>query len=77
MKVPVIRKVKTEVEIDVRLIAESLLNCNIGCIIDNLMDEFYEDPLSYVSEEMEMDEDIKKALYNPLRSELEKILTEC
>lgn len=77
MIIPVYRKVKTEVEIDVRLIAENLINSNLGCIIDSLMDEFYEDPLTYMPEEIETDEDIKEAVYNPLRNELEKILTEC
>lgn len=73
MKVPVIR----EVEIDVELIAERLINSNIGYIIDSLIEEFDSDPLYYMSEETEIDEDTKKAIYNPLRNELEKLLTEC
>lgn len=77
MKIPIYKKVKTELEIDVRLIAENLINSNIDFIIDELMYEFYEDPLDYISEEIEMNEDIKEALHNPLRNELEKILTEC
>lgn len=76
MKIPVYKKVKTEVEIDIRLIAENLINFNIDSIIDSLIEEFYEDPFTYIPEELETDEDIQEAVHNPLRKELEKILTE-
>lgn len=63
-------------DFDVASIAENLIYRNIDCIIDNLMDEFMDDPEFYMNEKVEMNEDIHNALYQYIREELSKKLCE-
>lgn len=76
MKIPVIKRIKVEMDFDVASIAENLIYRNINCIIDNLMDEFMDDPEFYMNEKVEMDEDIHNTLNQYIREELSKKLCE-
>lgn len=76
MKIPVIKRIKVEMDFDVASIAENLIYRNIDCIIDNLMDEFMDDPEFYMNEKVEMDEDIHNTLNQYIREELSKKLCE-
>lgn len=76
MKIPVVKRIKVEMDFDVASIAESLIYRNIDCIIDNLMDEFMDNPEFYMNEKVEMDEDIHNALNQYIREELSKKLCE-
>lgn len=73
MKVPVIRKVKTEVDIDVNAIIENLISSNIDFIVDGLMDEFTDDPKIYINDDIVLDEDIQISLNECVREHLNKI----
>lgn len=70
MKIPVIKKVKTEVEFDVESVVKNLIYRNIDYIIDSLMDEFIDDPESYIKDNIVMDEDTQTALDSYIREEL-------
>lgn len=72
MKIPVIKRVKIDMDFDVASIAENLIYHNIDGIIDNLMDEFMDDPEFYMNESVEMDEDIHSTLNQYIREELSK-----
>lgn len=76
MKIPVVKRIKVEMDFDVASIAENLIYRNIDCIIDNLMDEFMDDPEFYMNEKVEMDEDIHNTLNQYIREELSKKLCE-
>lgn len=76
MKIPVIKRIKVEMDFDVASIAENLIYRNIDCIIDNLMDEFMDDPGFYMNEKVEMNEDIHNTLNQYIREELSKKLCE-
>lgn len=77
MKIEVYKKIKTEIELDVKLIAERLIDVNIDSILDGLMEEFDNCPEDYMPDGIELTDDIREALTKPLRKELEKLLTEC
>lgn len=76
MKIPVVKRIKVEMDFDVASIAENLIYRNIDCIIDNLIDEFMDDPEFYMNEKVEMDEDIHNTLNQYIREELSKKLCE-
>lgn len=70
MKIQVIKRIKTEVELDVESVAKNLIYRNIDCIIDSLMDKFIDDPESYIKDNIVMDEDTQIALSSYIREEL-------
>lgn len=76
MKVQVIRKVKEEIDVDIESIIENLIGCNIDYIIDSLMDEFVEDPLSYINDDIIIDEDVQIALNSCIIKKLNEKLSE-
>lgn len=76
MKVQVIRKVKEEIDVDIESIIENLIGCNIDYIIDGLMDEFVEDPLSYINDDIIIDEDVQIALNSCIIKKLNEKLSE-
>lgn len=76
MKVQVIRKVKEEIDVDIESIIENLIGCNIDYIIDCLMDEFVEDPLSYINDDIIIDEDVQIALNSCIIKKLNEKLSE-
>lgn len=73
MKVQVIKKVKTEVDIDVRAIVKNLISNNIEFIVDNLMDEFTDDPETYINDDIVLNEDIQISLNECVREHLDKV----
>ncbi len=70
MKVQVIKRIKTEVELDVESVAKNLIYHNIDYIIDSLMDEFIDNPESYIKNNIVMDEDTQITLSSYIREEL-------
>ena len=73
MKVQVIRKVKTEIDVDVKAIVENLISSNIEFIVDNLMDEFTDDPKIYINDDIVLDEDIQISLNECVREHLNRV----
>lgn len=74
MKVQVIKKVKTEVDIDVKAIVKNLISNNIEFIVDNLMDEFTDDPETYINDDdIVLDEDIQISLNECVREHLDRV----
>ena len=73
MKVQVIKKVKTEVDIDVRAIVKNLISNNIEFIVDNLVDEFTDDPETYINDDIVLNEDIQISLNECVREHLDKV----
>lgn len=73
MKVQVIKKVKTEVDIDVRAIVKNLISNNIEFIVDNLMDEFTDDPETYINDDIVLNEDIQISLNECVREHLDRV----
>ena len=76
MKIPVIKKVKSEVDIDIKSIAKNLIKSNIDNIIDILLDEYSSDPTHYLDKGIiEIDNNIVSTIIEYLSEELFEILS--
>lgn len=77
MKVVITKKVTSEVEVDINLIAKRLISGNIDSIVDNLIDEYLYEPESYIDKNIINIESDPSELSDYIREELYKILDRC
>lgn len=75
MKISVIKKVETEIDIDVETLAKNLISHNIDCIIDSLIEELMDDPEFYIKG-IDINEDTQLSLNSYIKKELDRILSE-